>query len=654
MRFPPQFLDELRARLPVSDVVGRRVKLKKAGREWKGLSPFNKERTPSFFVNDQKGFYHDFSSGKHGDIFRFVMETEGVDFPEAVERLAGLAGVAVPKLTREAEAQESRRHTLHQVCEEAAAFFEAMLASRVGAKARGYLADRGLDPATQLKFRLGYAPAERFALKEHLGKLGISVDDMVEAGLLVSGDEIPVPYDRFRNRVMFPIADFGGRIVAFGGRALDKDAPAKYLNSPETPLFHKGAMLYNGAAARQAAHRGAPVIAVEGYVDVIAMVTAGYAATVAPLGTALTTDQLAHLWKMANEPILCFDGDAAGRRAAYRAIDLALPLIKPGKSLLFATLPDGHDPDDLVRSGGPGAIADVLAGARPLGEVLWGRETEGARVDTPERRAGLEARINELANAIGDEAVRRYYRQDLRERLRSLVAPAPAPGRAGLGRSDPGRFTPDRRRPPSGRGQPGRGARPGAGFLPEALGPASARLQASSIVRGSRTALPPREALILVAACNHPWLIEHHAEELADLEFLNADADLLRRSMLDAVASIGEITAPALREALLGRDCAAVLARIEKAVTHFADWPAWDGAAAEDIRQWWNHVLTLHRRNRTLNRELKEAERALGDEPSEENFARLQDVRVRLQAIDGTEASIEGFGASSGRPGRGL
>jgi DNA primase len=649
MRFPPQFLDELRARLPVSDVVGRRVKLRKAGREWKGLSPFNKERTPSFFVNDHKGFYHDFSSGKHGDIFRFVMETEGVDFPEAVERLAGLAGVAVPKLTREAEAQEHRRHTLHQICEEAAAFFEATLASRVGAKARGYLADRGLDPSTQLKFRLGYAPAERFALKEHLGKLGISVDDMIEAGLLVTGDEIPVPYDRFRNRVMFPISDFGGRIVAFGGRALDKDAPAKYLNSPETPLFHKGAMLYNGAAARQAAHRGAPVITVEGYVDVIAMVTAGYAATVAPLGTALTTEQLALLWKMANEPILCFDGDSAGRRAAYRAIDLALPLIKPGKSLLFATLPEGHDPDDLVRSGGSGAIADVLAGARPLAEVLWGRETEGARIDTPERRAGLEARINELTNAIGDEAVRRYYRQDLRERMRNLVAPAAPPGRPA-----PGRFTPDRRRPASGRGEARKGARPGPGFAPEALGPASARLQASSIVRGSRTALPPREALILLAACNHPWLIESHAEELADLEFLNGDADLLRRSMLDAVASMNEVTAAALREVLLGRDCAAVLARIEKAVTHFADWPAWEGAAAEDIRQWWNHVLTLHRKNRTLNRELKEAERALGDEPSEENFARLQDVRIRLQAIDGTEASIEGFGASSGRPGRGL
>ncbi len=533
------------------------------------------------------------------------------------------------------------------MCEQAAAFFEAALAARAGAKARGYLADRGLDPPTQVKFRIGYAPAERFALKEHLGNLGISVEDMIEAGLLVNGDDIPVPYDRFRNRVMFPISDLAGRIVAFGGRALDKDAPAKYLNSPETPLFHKGATLYNGAAARQAAHRGAPVIAVEGYVDVIAMVTAGYAATVAPLGTALTGDQLALLWKMADEPILCFDGDAAGRRAAYRAIDLALPHIKPGKSLLFAALPDGHDPDDLVRSGGAGAIADVLAGARPLGEVLWTRETESARIDTPERRAGLEARINELTNSIADEAVRRYYRQDLRERLRNLVAPPPAPGR----------FPPDRRGTQPGRGERRDGGNrrpPSGGFPPLGLGPASARLQASSIVRGSRTALPPREALILIAACNHPWLIESHAEELADLEFLNGDADLLRRAMLETAAGLDPVTPEALRRALLARDCGAILARIEGALTHLADWPAREGAANDDISQWWTHVLTLHRKNRTLNKELKEAERALGDEPSEQNFARLQDVQGRLSAVDGTEASIEGFGASSGRPGRGL
>ncbi len=423
MRFSPQFLDELRARLPVSEVVGRRVKLRKAGREWKGLSPFNQEKTPSFFVNDQKAMWFDFSSGKNGNIFDFLMLTEGVSFPEAVERLAGQAGVPVPVMSREAEAREERRKTLHDIVELAAKFFEATLASRAGARGRGYLADRGIQPATQLKFRLGYAPADQYALKEHLGAAKIPVADMAEAGLLVAGDDIPVPYDRFRDRVMFPIADWRGRVIAFGGRALEKDVPAKYLNSPETPLFHKGATLYNLAAARQAAHDGARVVAVEGYVDVIAMVTAGFEATVAPLGTALTADQLALMWKLADEPILCFDGDDAGRRAAYRAVDLALPLLKPGKSLKFAALPDGQDPDDLARSGGREAIEDVLGAARPLAQVLWSRESEAGPFETPERRAALEARLAEVTAAIGDDAVRRYYRQDFAARLRQLFAP---------------------------------------------------------------------------------------------------------------------------------------------------------------------------------------------------------------------------------------
>src|SRR6204780_1611934 len=318
MRFTPQFLDELRARLPVSEVVGRRVKLKRAGREWKGLSPFQQEKSPSFTVNDQKGFYHDFSSGKHGDIISFLMETEGFGFTEAVERLASMAGMPLPAATPDAARHEARRKTLYDVMELAAKFFADTLASRNGARARGYLGDRGISPAGQLQFRIGYAPGERFALKEFLGAQGIPVEDMVEAGLLVSGDDIPVPYDRFRDRVMFPIQDLRGRVIAFGGRALEKDAPAKYLNSPETPLFHKGATLYNIAAARVAAHKGAAVIAVEGYVDVIAMVGAGFEASVAPLGTALTADQLGLLWEVGDEPTLCFDGDAAGRRAAYK------------------------------------------------------------------------------------------------------------------------------------------------------------------------------------------------------------------------------------------------------------------------------------------------------------------------------------------------
>jgi DNA primase len=653
MRFPPQFLDELRARLPVSEVVGRRVKLKKAGREWKGLSPFNKERTPSFTVNDQKGFFHDFSSGKHGDIFGFVMETEGVTFPEAVERLAGLAGVPMPKLDKAEEAREEKRKTLHDIVDLAAKFFETTLAARNGAKARGYLADRGIEPAMQLKFRLGYAPAERFALKEHLGEQGVSVEDMIEAGLLIAGDDIPVPFDRFRDRVIFPITDFRDRVIAFGGRALDADAPAKYLNSPETPLFHKGAMLYNGAPARAAAHTGAQVIAVEGYVDVIAMVTAGFAATVAPLGTALTEEQIGLLWKLADEPILCFDGDSAGRRAAYRAVDLAIPRLKPGKSVRFALLPEGQDPDDLVRSGGRAAMSEVLAAAWPLADMLWARETEAGSFDTPERRAALEARVAAVAASIGDDAVRKYYRQDFEQRLRQRFAPA----QNSQSQNREQRY--DRQQPRGAQRNAQYGANRSGRSWSEPTGRAplsllSPRLSTSPIVRGSRSTMPTREALILVSVINHPWLLETHAEEFSELEFQHPDADLLRRAILDAGGGHGPSDAQTQRAALAARGLNSVLVRVETAITHASDWPARAGAAPEDVVQWWTHVVTLHRKQRTLNKELKEAERALGEEPTEANLAWLRDVQQRLAALEGSEALIEGFGLSSGRSARSL
>ncbi|MBV9460695.1 MAG: DNA primase, partial [Bradyrhizobium sp.] len=509
MRFTPEFLEELRARLPVSEVVGQRVKLKRAGREFKGLSPFQQEKTPSFTVNDQKQFYHDFSTGKHGNIFDFLMETEGVSFPEAVERCASMAGVPLPVTTPDAARQEQRRRTLYDVMELAAKFFADTLASRNGAKARGYLADRAILPQTQLQFRLGYAPADRFALKEYLGAQGIPVEDMVEVGLLVTGENAPVPFDRFRDRVMFPISDARGRVIAFGGRALEKDVPAKYLNSPETPLFHKGDNLYNLASARQAAHNGAQLIVVEGYVDVIAMVTSGFAGAVAPLGTALTENQLALLWKMADEPILCFDGDRAGQKAAYRAADLALPHLKPDKSLRFATLPEGQDPDDLARSGGRGAIEEVISAARPLADVLWSREIEGGSFATPERRAGLEARIGELANTIRDEVVRRYYRADLAQRLQNTFAPESARGFSGRGFNTESRRYPQRG--PAAANRFSTGGRPG--FKPP-FGPNSAPYQTASpqlanspIRRGQRSALPRREALILQCLINHPWLL---------------------------------------------------------------------------------------------------------------------------------------------------
>ncbi len=639
MRFTPQFLDELKARLPVSEVVGKRVKLVRAGREFKGLSPFNKEKTPSFFVNDQKQAWFDFSSGKNGSIFDFVMQSEGVSFPEAVERLAQMAGVPLPKISREDEARDTRRKTLYDVMELAVKFFQDTLASRAGAKARGYLADRGLDPATQLKFRIGYAPGERFALKEYLGSHSIPVEDMVEAGLLISGDDIPVPFDRFRDRVMFPIADLRGRVIAFGGRALEKDAQAKYLNSPETPLFHKGATLYNIAAARQAAHDGSPIIAVEGYVDVIAMVTAGFPATVAPLGTALTEDQLTLLWKMADEPILCFDGDSAGLRAAYRAVDLAMPRLKPGKSLKFAILPQGQDPDDLVRSGGREAVSDVIGAARPLADMLWARETEGHSFDTPERRAALEARINEVTTAIGDEAVRRYYRQDFSARLSQFFAPAQAP----------------RREPRLGGNWRERNADWQRTAAPRTAGRAmpyvvvSQQLASSPVHRGHRSAVPRREALILQAALNYPWLLHDHLEELASLEFRHVDTERLKGALIDIAAHAAALDAEALKAELAARSLIEVMERIALSITTPSVWGARPEAAPDDVLVTWSQLVALHRQWHSLTKELKDAEQALGQDASEANYLRLRDVKARLSRVEGTEALIEGFGASSGR-----
>jgi DNA primase len=655
MRFTPQFLDELRARLPVSEVVGRRVKLRKTGREFVGLSPFNKEKSPSFTVNDQKGFFHDFSSGKHGDIFGFVMETEGVTFPEAVERLAQLAGVALPKVSHEDQQRDARRKTLHDVMELATKFFEATLATKAGAKARGYLADRGLDAATQLKFRLGYAPGERYALKEHLGSHGIPVEDMVEAGLLIAGNDIPLPFDRFRDRVMFPITDLRHRVIAFGGRALEKDAQAKYLNSSETPLFHKGGTLYNIAAARQATHDGAQLVVVEGYIDAIAMVSAGFPAAVAPLGTALTEDQLALLWKMADEPVLCFDGDSAGLRAAYRAVDLAMPRLKPGKSLKFAMLPQGQDPDDLLRSGGRDAVAEVIAAARPLAGMLWARETEGHQFDTPERRAAVEARINEVTSAIADDSVRKYYRQDFNARLSAFFAPAQGPrGDRNWAQRGQGNW---RERGERGRDWPPRNGQPSrapANGRPAPYVVMSQQMAVSPVHRGHRSAVPRREALILQAALNYPWLLHDHLEELSQLEFRHADAERLKCALIDIAAHSAALDAEALRAELAGRGLAALADRIAAAITTASVWGARPDAAPDDVLVTWQQLVALHRQWHSLVKELKDAEQALGQDASEANYLWLRDVKARLSKVEGTEALIEGFGASSGRGVRSL
>ena len=650
MRFTPSFLDEIKARLPVSEVVRRRVKLVKAGREWKGLSPFNAEKSPSFFVNDQKMAWFDFSSGQNGNIFDFVMRTEGLSFPEAVERLAGEAGLQLPVVSRESEQRERERATLQEVMELAAAFFEAQLQAREGARARGYLADRGLAPVMQRLFRIGYSPAERFALRDHLAGKGVLAEQMIEAGLLVHGEDIAVPYDRFRDRVMFPICDRSGRVIAFGGRAMDKEVSAKYLNSPETPLFHKSHVLYNHHNARKAAHDKGVVIAVEGYVDVIAMSTVGFANVVAPMGTALTPEQCELMWRMAEEPVLCFDGDKAGRKAAYRAIETALPLIGAGKSLRFAFLPDGQDPDDLARSGGAEAVEAVLGASRPLVDVLWTRETEAGQLDTPERRAALERRLFETIKAITDETLRRHYRQDIEARLGALFGHAPgggarrANGRQGGQPGQGGGF-----RPSGGRfGAPP----PPRGYLDQAV-PASPSLARSSLFAAGRSVISQREALITLIAVNHPGLAASYGEDLAGVDFASRELVGLLDTVLGRLAD-PYIDAPGMRAAVAAAGLGELLGRVERAAGQSTAWCVRPDAEERDAEEVLKQALALHRRARALHKELRSAELALGSETTDENLNRLREIQAELSGIEGREAMIEGFGLSVGRQSTGL
>ncbi|MGH6908398.1 MAG: DNA primase, partial [Aestuariivirga sp.] len=489
MRFPPSFLDEIRGRVSISSVVGRKVawdrrKTNVGKGDFWACCPFHGEKTPSFHVEDRKGRYHCFGCKASGDIFTFLVEKEGMSFPEAVERLAMEAGLPMPQLSEADVRREEQRASLYDIMEIATAFFEAELQAAKGAKARGYLADRQLSLAIQNEFRLGYGPDDRSALRNHLASRKITVEQMVEAGLAIAGPEIPVAYDRFRDRVMFPIRDPRGRVIAFGGRALSPDAPAKYLNSPETPLFHKGNVLYNLDKARGPAHEKGAIIAVEGYMDVIAMHRAGLPHAVAPLGTALTGDQLALLWRVAPEPTLCFDGDSAGLKAAYRALDLALPLLKPGHSLKFALLPEGQDPDDLLKSEGPEAVKSVIEAAQPLRDVLWQRALDGNDRATPERKAAFERNLRELVLHIGDDSVRKHYLSDIAEKLNSLWQ-----NRKGIA----WKKTPAKRRPFAGRYP--------AEKPWETPAPPSAQLRALAGAAGGNER---RERMIVLSMINHP------------------------------------------------------------------------------------------------------------------------------------------------------
>ena len=425
-RFTPAFLDELRARTPLSGLIGKSVKLQRAGREWKACCPFHEETTPSFTVNDDKGFYHCFGCAAHGDAIDFVTETRGLSFVDAVKELAEAAGMTLPAPNAEAADHARRVSGLHRVIAAAARWFEEQLDGDAGAEARAYLDRRAISEPVRRAFGLGFAPNSWSQLRSALARAGN--EKLIEAGLLVSVDT-KEPYDRFRGRLIIPIRDARGRPIAFGGRVIGEGEP-KYLNSPETPLFDKGSTLFNLDRAGPASRKAGRIIVVEGYLDVIALAQGGIDEAVAPLGTALTEEQLERLWQLADVPILCFDGDSAGQKAAIRAALRALPLIAAGRSLRFVTLPPGQDPDDLVRAGGRAAIEALLEQPEPLDERIWRHEFEAEALVTPEARAGLRQRLLDHVTVIGHRGVRDQYRAEFLRRCEDLFARTPAPRRS--------------------------------------------------------------------------------------------------------------------------------------------------------------------------------------------------------------------------------
>jgi len=415
MSLSPQFLDELRARTTLSTLIGRSVKVQKAGREYKACCPFHNEKTPSFTINDEKGFYHCFGCGAHGDAIRWMTDNRGLPFIDAVKELADAAGMEVPAADPRAAKRAEQARGLHDAMQAAQNWFEEQLGGIDGAEARAYLEQRGITDATRRAFGFGYAPDSRGKLKTALRDFPVEM--LIEAGLLIQPeDRNRDPYDRFRGRLMIPIRDARGRVIAFGGRILGQGEP-KYLNSPDTPLFDKGRTLYNIDKALSAARTAGRIIVVEGYMDVIALAQAGIHECVAPLGTALTEHQIERLWKIADVPLLCFDGDAAGQKAANRAALRALPHLKPGQSLSFVTLPGGMDPDDLVKAKGSAGFEACLAGPTPLVEQVWLLERNSGPVDTPEARAGLKQRVAEHAAVIAQDLVRHEYERAFKDRF---------------------------------------------------------------------------------------------------------------------------------------------------------------------------------------------------------------------------------------------
>ncbi|MBW9115387.1 DNA primase [Rhizobium cauense] len=654
MRFSNSFLDEIRDRVPISDVIGRRVSWDKrktnvSRADYWACCPFHGEKSPSFHCEDRKGRYHCFGCGVTGDHFRFLTDLEGLSFPEAVQQIADMAGVAMPVADPVMEKREKERTSLLDVMELATKFFQDQLQTANGARARAYLRDRGLTGRTIETFRLGFAPDSRNALKEFLAGQGVAKEQIEACGLVVYGPDVPVSYDRFRDRIMFPILSSREKVIAFGGRAMSPDAPAKYLNSNETELFHKGNVLYNFARARRAtqgANGEGTIIAVEGYMDVIALHQAGVENAVAPLGTALTENQLDLLWKMTPQPVLCFDGDGAGIRAANRAADLALPHIKPGRTVRFALLPDGKDPDDLVRNEGRAPFDKVMSQAKPLAEMIWSREIKTGQFETPEAKAELEARLKQLVAVIADENVRRHYQQDMRDRLNGFFQPQ-FQNRGNERRSfDRGGG--------QARGRGGEGARgprlSGGGI--------SDRLARSGLVRGHQETPALRESVLALTVINHPALMQDEYDEIASIDYDSRELQRLWSVMLGAAAAVAgpHLTRDYLVERMEEQGFGSLLQGLEQQIRNARLWIATAEAAMEDAREGYRQALAFHKRAKALRfqkleleREIAEATEAGNGEVIDQLMRALQEVHFEGLRLEAQEAIIDGFGVLSGR-----
>ncbi|NCC21426.1 MAG: DNA primase [Alphaproteobacteria bacterium] len=612
MSITPRFLDELRMRLQLSDIVGKRVRLQRAGRELKGRCPFHNEKTPSFYVNDDKQFYHCFGCGAHGDVIGFVMQHDNLSFIDAVEMLAALAGMQVPRATPEERARADKEKSLYTLMEDAAKYMEAQLRNPVNRDALDYLRGRGIGEAALSAFRVGYAPDDGQAIAGHLRGLGYSDEQMIEADILRSSSRGGAPYAFFRDRVMFPVPDRRGRIVAFGGRILPEHLrpartgdfkPPKYMNSSDTPLFHKGRMLYGEPHARQAAADGLPLIVVEGYLDVISCFEAGFRGALAPLGTALTEEQIQVIWKLIPDgeraPILCFDGDEAGRRAARRAADRILPFLKPDHTARFAFLPEGEDPDSLIRGRGRRAFQSVLDAAMPLSGFLWTIHAAGRAFDTPESQAGLAETLDQEALKIPDRQLQSYYRESFRQKMREFV------------------WQQNRRRAPAGAG---RRPLPSSGV---------------SIVRPARQAKDGLRQQILVSALvNHPAIFESVEDDLMALALPEARLGALRDALLVFLQENEEPSAVAVRDHLIALGHEEMLDKLLSDSIYIHAGFARPEAEIGKVLEGWRHTFRLIG-DETVAQEQRSLGKVFGAETTDEMFERICALHELNKPSDG-------------------